>query len=387
MATVQSLVESGTFAIDHSVFVNTVDKVYVKGHFYSEKPPLLGVLGAAVYWPLRHLGLPLKTSRSIAYSLITFVIVGGSCLLCLACFLAELQRRQVSFNAALTMTGTLAVGTLYFPYSTTFASHGFAASWLFIGFHCVLQAQRAVRRDLWLFLAGLSFSLAAGADYATILFLLAFGAYVLIKSNLRNGFVFYLAPALLILGSTLSINFAISGSLKPMTLRPELFHYPGSYWNSATEQLTGVSHNSWAFALRYGARCLFGPQGFLLYNPLLWIGIYESLRIILRRSALWVEALIILAASATMAAYYFISSSNYGGWCYSIRWLIPVIPLVWFFAFKFLERLSLAREVAFSALLLVSFIIAAVGAYDPWPDTRSGQPTFVVNLRSALKSL
>src|SRR4051794_35272272 len=56
MATIQSLVESGTLVIDHSDFVGTGDKVFVNGHFYSEKPPMTAVIGAAVYLPLYELG-------------------------------------------------------------------------------------------------------------------------------------------------------------------------------------------------------------------------------------------------------------------------------------------------------------------------------------------
>jgi hypothetical protein len=38
MATIQSLVESKAFVIDHSDYAATGDKVFVAGHFYSDKP-------------------------------------------------------------------------------------------------------------------------------------------------------------------------------------------------------------------------------------------------------------------------------------------------------------------------------------------------------------
>ena len=46
MATVQTLVEQGTFIIDHTEFNRTGDKVFVNGHFYSDKTPLLSVAAA-----------------------------------------------------------------------------------------------------------------------------------------------------------------------------------------------------------------------------------------------------------------------------------------------------------------------------------------------------
>ena len=55
MATIQSLVESKTLVIDHSDFAATGDKVFVAGHFYSDKPPLPAILGAITYAPFTHL--------------------------------------------------------------------------------------------------------------------------------------------------------------------------------------------------------------------------------------------------------------------------------------------------------------------------------------------
>src|SRR3972149_8663552 len=52
MATVQALVEQGTFVIDHTEFNRTGDKVFVDGHFYSDKTPILSVAAAGVHFIL-----------------------------------------------------------------------------------------------------------------------------------------------------------------------------------------------------------------------------------------------------------------------------------------------------------------------------------------------
>src|SRR5512139_3283279 len=54
MATVQTLVEQGTFVIDHTEFNRTGDKVFINDHFYSDKTPLLSVGAAGVYWVLHN---------------------------------------------------------------------------------------------------------------------------------------------------------------------------------------------------------------------------------------------------------------------------------------------------------------------------------------------
>src|SRR6516165_5153794 len=68
LATVESLVDHGTWAIDHSIFVEvpadnppypanpdlifehgTLDKLFIRGHFYSDKSPVPNLLLAGVY--------------------------------------------------------------------------------------------------------------------------------------------------------------------------------------------------------------------------------------------------------------------------------------------------------------------------------------------------
>src|SRR5262249_4101935 len=65
MAAVEALVDHGTFAIDVSVFANdspsrqgTKDKLFIDGHFYSDKPPVVSLLMAYVYRGARWLGMP-----------------------------------------------------------------------------------------------------------------------------------------------------------------------------------------------------------------------------------------------------------------------------------------------------------------------------------------
>ena len=69
LAAVESLVEHRTLAIDGSNYLQyTGDKVFVDGHFYSDKPPLLAVVMSWVYFPLyRFCGLSLTENFQICY--------------------------------------------------------------------------------------------------------------------------------------------------------------------------------------------------------------------------------------------------------------------------------------------------------------------------------
>ena len=65
--------------------------MYVQGHFYSDKPPTMALMAAAIYYPLYHSGFRLEIGkRTAAYGVITFLIMGISSLLCLAAFYAAL---------------------------------------------------------------------------------------------------------------------------------------------------------------------------------------------------------------------------------------------------------------------------------------------------------
>lgn len=56
LGTIESIVERGTFRLDDSSFINTIDKVHRDGHYYSHQPPLLSALEAPVYWVLHVTG-------------------------------------------------------------------------------------------------------------------------------------------------------------------------------------------------------------------------------------------------------------------------------------------------------------------------------------------
>lgn len=381
LATVQSLVERGTFRIDESDFNDTIDKVQVKGHFYSDKPPLLALIGAASYYAIRALEIKSwRLGEKYTAALIALATVGISCILCLACFYDALRRTGVAHKHGLIMTASLGLATIYLPWNLDFNNHGFTASWLFIGFYCMLRARQTTHRNFWLFSSGLSLSMAGAVDNPSVLFFVAFGAYVLAIRELRSGVLYYVAPLLITLLPTVLINYAISGSIRPLQLNPEFFKYPGSYWLTGNETLSGVKYNNLGFALRYGFRCLFRRQGFLIYDPLLLIALWYLMRRIVSRGFLWVEAAIVLSVSAVVAIFYFFSTSNYGGWSYSIRWLVPTIPLLWFFGFGFFENLTRAKRVLFTGLFAVSVVIALVGAGNPWSRTVRSKSGFVANI-------
>lgn len=368
MATIQSLVEKHTLVIDESVFANTRDKVFVNHHFYSDKPVIPAVLGAIVYLPIYHLGIKLNYGWNPAYYLITLFTVKLFWLAGLIAFYFALSFGKLNNSSRFHLMMALGIASLYFTWSSTFNNHLLAASSLMIGFWFLLKASNhdAVKKNL--FLAALFLSLSGSSDIPTSVFYPGFFFYALAKTHLRKNILFYLLPLLITALPTMLVNYYISGSLVPVQLHRVYFEYPGSEW-LGSNALSGMNANRGWFLLKYSLNALFGSKGFLIYNPFLFIAIYYLIAEIKNRRLFWREALVIAIASLILVLYYLVMTNNYGGWSYSIRWFVPLLPLLFFFIHPYFETITHRKRLIFRYLFYLSFIIALIGLINPWSIT------------------
>jgi hypothetical protein len=380
MATVQSLVESGSLIIDKSDFVKTGDKVEINNHFYSDKPPIPSLLAAAVYLPLHQTGFELRPGRTWSYYLINLLTMKLFWLMGAVAFYLLLEYTGLSAAKRLLASFALALGSLYFSWSTTFNDHALAAAWLTIGFYFFLRARFERNIKLNLSLAAVFLSLAGTADMPTGIFYALFLPYVLLDRRLRSAVMFYVLPLLVTVLPSLAITYSIDHSIVPVQIVKSYFFYPGSPWIDSNEQLSGMSVNGAKFALPYAFLLLIGPRGFLLYNPFLWIALWGLVRTMRQKGRFFHEAIIVAAGSGILLLYYILFTSNYGGDSYSIRWLVPVLPLLFFFLYPYFEAYDQKRPGRFRALLAVSVAIALVGAINPWSSNRLSNVPFVANV-------
>jgi len=97
LASVESLVERGTFCIDDSVFhpperargalpyepsnpalhTGTLDKLLIDGRWYSDKPPLVSLPLAAAYRALMACGAPSPSERPDVFAWVITVLLSG----------------------------------------------------------------------------------------------------------------------------------------------------------------------------------------------------------------------------------------------------------------------------------------------------------------------
>ena len=385
MATASALVEHGTFAIDRTSFVNTGDKIFVGGHFYSDKPPLPSIMAAAVYLPLYHLGLELSHGRNKAYYVIVVLTMKGVLLLALFCFYFALKRTGLSDGTRILLTGALALSSLLLPWTAVFNNHGLAAGFVTVGLYSIIEARHRDNARALVLVAGLFFSLASVCDLSTGAIFAAFGMLVIATKKLRPYAVWYFLPCLVTFVPYLTFNYLISGSVLPVQLNEQLFMYPGSPWIDFLA-LSGVRANDLGTALHIAWLYLFGPNGFVLYNPLLFVAIPLTVREVWRRGPFWREALATLGASGVIFVFYVATTTNESGASYSIRWFVPLLPLLLFFLYPFFETLTKLRAVAFAALATASLVIAGIGVVDPWSEQNTYESAFLYNLGKVFDS-
>lgn len=381
MATIQALVESHTFIIDHTEFVSTGDKVFIDGHFYSDKPPLPAMLGAPVYFPLYHLGLKLHGGNSLSYYFITLLTVSLCWLLGTLAFFQSLKFTGLDEERRLLAGVALSLGTINFSWSTTFNNHEIAGSFLAIGFCFLLKAKHENFGNRNLAFAGTFLSLAGAADIPTGIFFAVFLVYVLRDPSLRRRVLFYVLPLVVTVLPTLAINYSIHHSIMPLQIYRSYFEYPGSPW-IGSDQLSGVVANDLTFSANYAFLTLFGPKGFLIYNPLLFIASWGLVRAIRQRGGFFWEGICIAGGSTILLLYYWLTTNNFAGWSYSIRWFVPLLPLLMFFLYPCLEGFGKRSYVwTFQTLLCISVIIAFVGALNPWSPLVYSEISFVANIK------
>ena len=383
MALTQSLVEQHSFQIDESVFVGGGDKVFINSHYYSDKPPMPSLLAAVVYAPLYHSGLTLDFGWSLSYYLIILLTIKLFWIFSVLAF-----RRALKFTSAKEADIPLlllvyAFASLAFSWSTTFNNHSLAGSSLMIAFMFYLSA-REKGKPFAALCSGLFFGLAATMDMPTGIFLLGFGSLVLMKWKIHKLSGMFWLGALCPLLVHFSINFSIGGTLLPLQIIPEYFIFEGSTWENSAS-LSGVKANSLLPTLKYAILSLVGPKGFLLYNPLFPVLVVLLVRTLRAGHFLKNESLVILIGSLILMTYYFVFSSNFGGWSYSIRWFIPLLPLLYFYLYDVRTILKLRHMKRVLGLLtIISIGVAMVGIINPWSNPEYHVIPFIANLKQLM---
>ena len=126
--------------------------------------------------------------------------------------------------------------------------------------------------------------------------------------------------------------------------------------------------------LTYAFNILFGFEGFFLYMPALLFAGFACASERMRRDRVFVYMLISTAAAIILFA---VGTSDFGGWCYGYRFLIPFAPvLLYYIAIWFgRPRPRLKRWKVFRLALIWGVVFAVVGVMNPWNAGYEGSST------------
>jgi hypothetical protein len=391
LATVESLVERGTWAIDESPFVRvplprsgwpspypaddallqaggTKDKLWIDGHYYSDKSPVPALPLAGLYAWLRWQGMlgVADDPEGFCWGM-CLASAGLAYVLAVWCIWRLGRPLRLTLPTRLLLTASFGLATVALAYSRSVNNHIFllavaAGIWLQLAWLARGPVFHTAGRFAGLgLLAGLAYTidLGAGPPLAALAFVL--GCWRGRSFKLAAVFVLCALPLFAIHHG---INYAIAGTWKPANAVPEFLAWPGSPFNPGN--MSGVwGHSGLDHFARYALDLLGGKKGFLLHNlplllpvvvlPFVWLRVRE-------RAELVVAGL----SCAGVWLVYSAASTNYSGVCLSVRWFVPLLAPGFFLLALVLREVPSTRT-DLGVLTAGGAILAGLAAWaGPW---------------------
>lgn len=351
LATVESLVDRHTLAIDDSIFVNvesvetspyeagimrdprrprdmlgTFDKLWIDGRWYSDKSPAPALLMAILYQLLQWTtGLTARFHPEWFCYLMTVLTSGAAYVAAVAGIHHLAKTLQLSLPRQLLVTGSFALGTLAFVYVRYVNNHILllGVTVPLLACHVRLASATSARLGTLLALgtlAGFAYTIDLGVGPPLWLASLALAAWR--TRSLKAVAVITLAT-LPWLALHHGVNYATGGTIKPANAVPEYLAWPQSPFQT---NLTGQwNHDSLGQFAGYALQLLIGKKGFLGHNLPLLLALPAGFYLLRRKTPYWPEALYCLGVSGGVWLVYAAGSTNYAGACCSIRWFVPLI--------------------------------------------------------------
>ncbi|HEV3259238.1 MAG TPA: hypothetical protein VG013_20390 [Gemmataceae bacterium] len=391
LAIAEALVDQHTFAIDHSVFVQvpaypddrgpyppdepgllksgTSDKVFIHGHYYSDRP-VPALLMAGLYEVWQRAGGTTARERPDAFCrMMTLGTTGLAYVIAVWCVYRLGTTLRLGLPVCLGLTVSFALATVALPYSRNVNTHmmllGVGAA-LFLGVAPLAEeASRGTTPRLrlaWLgTLAGLGYTMDLGAGPVLLACLLALVAW-----RFRR-----LVPVALVVAGAMpwlvthhAINYAIGGTFRPMNSVPEYFLWPGCPFTP--ENLTGSWKHGIGHFFVYAAALLLGKRGFIGHNLPLFLTLPAL--VVFRRRQLSELPEVLFAAGWCAGTWllYAALSNNYSGACCSVRWFVPLLAPAYYTLAVFLRECPSYRR-DFSVLSAWGMVLAGImWWHGPW---------------------
>jgi hypothetical protein len=398
LATAEALVDYHTWSIDASVFVRpsavapdspapypndyllirygTRDKLFINGHYYSDKSPLPSLWLAAVYAGLQFCtGWTARANANAFCYVLTLAASGLAYVLAVWSIYRLGWPLRLPHPWRLFLTGSFALATIALPYVRQVNNHilllGIVAplmvemAWAARG--AALTWGRLLRLGL---LAGLSYTIDVGTGPVLLGGAAVWLAYRCRRPAALATFALAAAPWVLLHHG---LNYAIGGTLGPANGVLAYLQWPGSPFDAHT--MTGVwSHPGASSFVLYALDLLVGKQGFLTHNLALWLAIPACWWLCRRSAADRPELLLSAGWFVGVWLLYSVSSTNHSGVCCSVRWFVPLLAPAYYILAVWLRDCTPAYRRDFCILSAWGMVLGAsmwwVGPW--WPHLVPG---------------
>jgi hypothetical protein len=335
-ATVYSLVEQGTWQIDHTPWSRTIDRVRIGEHFYSSKPPVLSTLVAGEYFLLKrfsHNFCNLHDQPALTIKILLLFTNFLPFLIFLYLYSRLVTRLTPDPWTRLYAMAAAAMGTMMTGFLVSLNNHTVAACALLFALYPAYFIFYEQRRSGWRFaLVGFFAALTAVTEFPAVVVLAALGAALLWICP-RKTLIYFLPASLIPLGLHFYTNYLITGGLSPAYAHVQWYLYPGSVWhlNPATGALLGGGIDAqWEPWKVYFFHSLFGHHGWFSLMPIFLITLVGLLRLFFvgypYPRAYGIAALVLLIYLLVIYTF-FTGHRNYGGNSTGPRYFLWIIPL------------------------------------------------------------
>ena len=365
---VKAIVEEKRFAIDsyHEGELETIDKAYVNGHYYSDKAPAASLLGALVYLPVYALiRQPLSTELFIM--LVTALAISIPSAILAPLFYSLALRIVKEKWIALWITLCISLGTPIFVYAGAFYGHSLAAVLAFSIFLLWVEVRQfnAQVTPSRLLLSGLLIGFMVLTEYPTLIIALLLMGYMIWVIRSRQiswdwktvGWFF--AGGAIPLIMFMSYNWICFGS--PLEVGYSNENLP-EFQALHSEGIMGIG---WPNPETLLYMTIHPMLGIFLQSPVLFVSIIGAISMLWQERKWRIEFVVV----ALVILVYFLTISGlkiwWGGDAFAVRYVIPILPFFGIFMI-FLSRKYHPLLIGVGLVSFFNMLVASATTYQPF---------------------
>ncbi len=346
----------GKTTID-SYQVNTGDKAYYKGHYYSARAPGLALFSLPFYdalnlvgaesWTDTHVAAPNHPGDEMIYLLGLWAnVLPGLLLLILVWRVAE--RFEPGYGAG--AAAALGLGTMVLPLSTLLFSHVFTTFLAFAAFWLMLREREGPPSPMLLALAGLAMGYAFSSEYPTFFAAIVLGLFLLSRKD-------SLTP----LGVLRRGGSYVAGGVVGIIPLLLYNHYAfGSWTHLAYSNIPRQKQGFFGIdipSLKVLATLLLDSRGLLTISPVLVLGALGT--VLLYKRGKRAEALTITGVCVCYLGYNSGYYLPFGGGFMGPRFLDTLLPFLAFPIALTLKRFP-GPTIALAGVSIATTVIATI---------------------------